>query len=145
MMVCCIGKAVFASCPNGFTCTKNETLTLPANGRSVRFNATVIHVNGGSCGYLQDISLIKLRKINKTTGERIKYMYICRLDEGTCHPNEENSVTLSKGSSGFEFVLTLFNVSANSIGTYEVIVETGHPGTGLNIVQLTKRYHVVGK
>ena len=142
--VCCIGKAVFASCPHELKCTKNESLTLPANGGSVRFNATVTYIPGGSCGYLQNLTLIKLKKINKTTGKKIKLMCTYRFNEGSCRPNEENSVTLSRGSSGFEFVLTLFNVSADSIGTYEVIVETEHPGAG-DKIYLTKRYHVVGK
>ena len=98
----------------------------------------MIHVNGGNCGYQQNISLIKLK--NKT-----KVIYVYKFDEGDCTVCEEN-VNFSRGSSGFEFMLTIFNVTADSIGKYyEVIVETKHPGTDAHHVPLTKIYRVVGK
>ena len=129
---------MFASCPHESTCTENETLILPANGGNISFNATVIHINGGNCGYQQNISLIKLK--NKT-----KVIYVYRFDKGYCTTCGEN-VSFSRGSSGFEFMLTIFNVTADSIGKYyEVIVETKHPGTDAQPVPLTKIYHVVGK
>ena len=135
--VCCIGKAVFASCPHESTCTENETLILPANGGSVSFNATVIHINGGNCGYQQNISFIKLKKEKKV-------IYLYRFNIGHCDPKYKENVGFSRGNSGLEFMLTIFNVTADSIGTYEVIVETLHPSTNA-VKQLTKMYHVVGK
>lgn len=145
--VCCIGKAVFASCPHESACTERDTLDLPANGGNVSFNATVIHTNSGSCGYQQDdISLVKLIKMNETTGGRSKIsLYLCKFGTDYCPgPNTERNVSLNKGHSGFEFVLTLFNITADDIGTYKVIVEWKHPGTGIHM-KLTKMFHVVGK
>ena len=136
--VCCTGKAVFASCPHESTCTENETLILPANGGNVSFNATVIHVNGGNCGFRQNILLIKLKK-------EAELIYVYRFDIDNCTLRKEN-VSFSRGNSEFEFMLTIFNVTADSIGKYyEVIVETLHPGTNALHVPLTKIYHVVGK
>ena len=130
-----IGRAAFAS-------EENETLALPANGGgSVSFNATVIYTSGGGCNYRQNLTLIKLRK---RTGDIVKNTYVCNFRNGSCHPNIQKSVNLSRGDSGFEFVLTLFNLTTDGIGTYEVIVESSHPGSGSNL-QLTKRFHLVGK
>ena len=143
--VCCIGKAVFASCPHELTCTENETLTLPANGGSVSFNATVIHIGGGSCGYQQNISFVKLIKINETTGERSKILYVCNYGTDSCRPIGGSNVNLTKGRSGFEFIFILSNVMADDIGTYVVIVEKQDPQDGGFNVELNKTFHLVGK
>ena len=132
-----IGAAAFAS-------EENETLVLPANGGSVSFNATVIYKPGGSCNYRQSLNLIKLKKINESKSE---IMYICRFDRGSCTLlNEKTSVNLSRGHSGSEFVLTLFNLTTDSIGTYEVFVDLSNPHTGgTSNFPLIKRFHLVGK
>ena len=130
-----IGRAAFAS-------EETETLALPANGGSVSFNATVIYTSGGSCNYRQNLRLIRLRKINERT---LSSVCTCKFNRGpsSCHPNE-TTVNLSRGHSGSEFVLTLFNLTTDSRGTYEVSVESSHPGSG-SILQLIKRFHLVGK
>ena len=143
--VCCTGKAVFASCPHELTCTENETLALPANGRSVSFNATVIHIGGGSCGYQQNIPIVKLIKINETTGERSKILYVCNNETGSCRPIGGSNVNLTKGRSGFEFIFILSNVMADDIGTYVVIMEKQDPQTGASVRKLNKAFHLVGK
>ena len=101
----------------------------------------MIYKPGGSCNYRQNLKLIKLKKINESTEDRL--MYTCKF-ENPCISNEETAVNLSRGHLGSEFVLTLFNVTANSIGTYEVIVESSHPGRG-GIQEFTKSFHLVGK
>ena len=118
---------MFASCPQEFKgCTENETISVPADGGSVSFNATVTHIHGGNCGYLQNIEFVKLRKLNETT-RTFELLFICKfMDGGPCRPINFN-LNLSRERSGFEFILTLFNVMADSIGTYEVIVEKKHP------------------
>ena len=137
---------MFASCPHELTCTENETLALPANSRSVSFNATVIHIGGGSCGYQQTISFVKLIKINETTGERSKILHVCNFGtSGYCDPIHGSNVNLTKGRSGFEFIFTLSNVTADDIGTYVVIVEKRDPHSGAFSIKLNKTFHLVGK
>ena len=136
---------MFASCPHELTCTENETLTLSANGGSVSFNATVIHIGGGTCGYQQNISLVKLIKIYETTGERSKNLYICNDGTGYCDPIGGSNVNLTKGRSGFEFIFILSNVTADNIGTYVVIMEKRDPQTGAAFRKLNKTFHLVGK
>ena len=134
------GRAVFASCPHELTCTESETITLPANGgNNVSFNATVIYTGGGSCGYLQNISFIELRKTNETAGTSTT-LYLCDFEAGPCSPRI-GDVIFSRGSSRLEFVLTLFNVTTNDIGTYEVIVGTLHPGYSFR-EQLRKKFPI---
>ena len=126
---------MFASCPTDLEmCT--ETLTLPANGGSVSFNATVIYINGGSCGYQQDLSLVRLRRETKT-------IFLCKFNEDYCRSFEEN-LSFTRGGSEFEFMLTLLNATADSIGRYEVVLERVHPHTGALSTQRVV-YHVVGK
>ena len=136
---------MFASCPHELTCTENETLTLPANSGSVSFNATVIHIGGGSCGYQQNISLVKLIKINETTGERSKILYVCNYGTSYYGPIGGSNVNLTKGRSGFEFIFILSNVTADDIGTYVVIVDKLDPQTKAFNVKLNKTFHLVGK
>ena len=124
---------MFASCSKDLEmCT--ETLTLPANGGSVSFNATVIYINGGSCGYQQDLSLVRLRRETKT-------IFLCRFNEDYCRSFEEN-LSFTRGDSGFEFML--LNATADSIGRYEVVLERVYPRTNARSTQ-TVVYHVVGK
>ena len=136
---------MFASCPHELTCTENETLALPANSRSVSFNATVIHIGGGSCGYQQTISFVKLIKINETTGECSKILYVCNNGTGHYGPIGGSNVNLTKGHSGFEFIFILSNVTADDIGTYVVIVEKRDPQSGAFSIKLNKTFHLVGK
>ena len=135
------GRAVFASCPHELTCSESETLTLPASGGNVSFNATVIYTDGGSCGYLQMVSFIELRKTNEIAGTST-ILYFCDFEAGPCSLRI-GTVIFSRGSSRLEFILTLFNVTTNSIGTYEVIVGTSHPGYSFH-EQIRKKF-LVGK
>ena len=149
--VCCIGRAVFASCPRELMgCTENETLCVPADGGSVSFDATVTHIHGGSCGFLQNIDLIKLRKLNETT-EQFKPLFICKSEYNwQCMPSSTRSreslnLNLTRGSTGFEFTLTLFNVTTDNVGMYKVIVEKSRPSSG-GTEYLKKIFHLfVGK
>ena len=150
MFVAYIGRAVFASCPHELErCTENETLSVPANGGSAIFNATVTYIRGGNCSYLQNIKFVKLRKkLNETTGQ-FEPLFICKfIDSGYCGPigsGENLKLNFSRGRSGFEYIVTLFNVTDDNIGIYEVIVEKSHPSSG-GVEHLTKIFHLyVGK
>ena len=139
---------MFASCPHELErCTENETISVPADGGSVSFNASVTYIRGGNCGYLQNIKFVKLRKLNKTTGI-FKSLFICKsINNWQCSPIEiiDLNSTLSRGRSGFEFIVTLFDVTTDDVGMYKVIVEKSHPQTAAT-EQLTKVFHlVVGK
>lgn len=104
----------------------------------------MIYIPGGGCGYRQSLNFIKLRKIDEMTGDTLKFLYICRFNGGTCDSNEKTSVTLSRGHLGNDFVLTLSNLTADSIGAYEVIVDRSSPDSG-STQPLSKKFRLVGK
>lgn len=144
-----VGKAVFASCPHESSCTENEKLYLPENGGSVSFNATMIHIGGGSCGYQQNISLIRLAKKNETTGMFDVLLHLCYTSDmdsgGRCGPFDGHPVSLSRGRTDFEFMLTLSNVTADNIGMYEVMVARIDPRDGTEHAIIFKRFRLLGK
>lgn len=109
----------------------------------------MIYTDGGSCGYLQNISFIRLNKANEMA-ETSTTLYICDFEAGPCSPRI-GSVTFSRGSYGLEFILTLFNVTTDSTGAYEVIVGTLHQGyclreqSRISVHKQIKKKYIVGK
>ena len=134
---------MFASCPHEFSgCSEKELIHIPVNGGSVNLNATVAHLPGGRCGYKQKIKLIKLMSINQTTNES-EHLLTCFVDEIPYRQTRlrpfNGNASLNNGSSGFEFQLTLFNISAKDSGLYAVMVELDDVGNG-GIQYLTKTF-----
>ena len=100
----------------------SEYVTGSMNG-SVRFNASLHFIPGGSCGFEQRITNIKMR--NLTSGRNI---FNNRTSYGV------DKVHLTLGISELEIVLTLLNVdSVHRSGAYDVICGGNDPMTGSRI------------
>ena len=64
---------MFASCPHELSsCTEmvHQNATVGGGG-NVSFNATVIHTSGGSCGFVQEITRVTLKKKIGTMYDRL--------------------------------------------------------------------------
>ena len=133
-----LARAVFASCPTG--CTRDEVLSVTA-GESIKFNATVIHTSGGSCGFKQEVQHIELMKLNDVHGmQRLSFCDLGRGQEATCNNNDR--VSLSGGrNSRYDFVFTLSNAIYIDSGLYRVTIQGEHPATGALTV-VSKKFHV---
>ena len=81
-------------------------------------------------------------KINETSKERLKLLYICHFnDNAYCGPIGRDNVSMTRGRSGFEFVITLSNVTTDDIGTYEATVERVDPGHSKR-ARMYKKFHL---
>ena len=136
-------RSVFASCPHEFAgCTEEVPLSVTA-GESAMFNATVIHTPGGSCDFMQDITSIKLRKINEQFGVSNMLLFSCDTYQGAVCVINNHRLSLNRGRDpGLEFVFSLNNTVHNSdAGLYEVTVEGTNPVTN-SLSTLTKRFRL---
>ena len=133
---------MFASCLLDFAgCTANPTQLSVTAGGSVNLNATVPHIPGGSCGFVQEITLVQLTKINDGFGDQNQLLLSCPTSSITC---SSGRVSLDRGRDpGIEFVFTLSNANANDAGEYEVTVEVLDPSTGSRSL-MKKRFHLKG-
>ena len=109
-------------------------------GGNVKFNATVIHTPGGSCGFQQEIKNVQLMKINPEFGVPNEQLLFCKTESMmTC---SNSRVSLSRGNDpGFEFVFTLFRANISDSGIYEVRVEIIHPSSSSD-ESISKRFHL---
>ena len=122
-----LGRAMFTSCPNQFvSCSDNVSLSVVGGG--VRFDATVTHTPGGSCGFRQTITNVQLMKINPKFEIDDELLLSCNTDSVTC---SNSRVSLSRGNDpGYEFVFTLNNaLLGRDDGMYRVDVQVTHPTT----------------
>ena len=133
-----VGRAVFSSCPLG--CAGDSVLLSVIERESAKFNATITHTPGGSCGFKQEITRVLLMKINDQFGVDDEQLLSCPTSQTTLCSNSK--VSLDRGRDpGYEFVFTLSNAVDDDAGPYEVIVEVKHPSTG-SITQLKKRFNL---
>ena len=145
-----IGRAVFASCPQNLDrgCSGDPESVSVTAGHSAPFNATVVHIFGGSCGLLQNISNIELIKTNEQFVSSDITLRSCETqrDNTICTDSSSARVTLDRGNNpGFEFVFTLSNVTTSDAGMYKVDVTTKHPDTG-SLLTISKSFTLqVGK
>jgi hypothetical protein len=127
-------RAVFASCPLDFAgCSGDPTPLSVDEGKSVIFNATVVHVDGGGCGFQQEIEQVLLMKINPEFGVDDELLLACTIDESSltpCH-STNSRVSLSRGNDpGLEFVFTLIDAVADMDSSlYKVTVGVRNPAT----------------
>ena len=136
-----LGQAVFASCPRHFDgCIGDPVPLTVEEGGNVKFNATVIHTPGGSCGFQQEIKNVQLMKINPKYGVDDEQLLFCDTESTmTC---SNSRVSLSRGNDpGFEFVFTLSRANISDSGIYEVRVETKHPSSSSD-ESISKRFHL---
>ena len=137
-------RVVFASCPLDFAeCSGDPTPLSVEEGKNTTFNARVIHVGGGSCGFQQEIDHVQLIKINPQFGVDDELLLSCAIDDSSPTPCRNSRVSLSRGSDpGFEFVFTLVDAVADMDSSlYEVIVTVIHPVTS-SVSLLSKKFHL---
>ena len=128
-----LGRAVFASCPSGSSasCASNPTSLSVEDGGDVSFDATVIHTPGGSCGFRQEITHVRLKKLNPSFGIADDLLLSCDTSSGQTCGNSR--VSLNRGNDpGYEFVFTLTGANVYDFGMYKVEVEVVHPRTNLD-------------
>ena len=137
---------MFASCPSDFgDCTGDPTPLSIQEGRSVSFNATVVHTEGGSCGFLQRVERVQLVKIDPRFGVDDEVLLTCTIDESSLTPCQSGRVSLNRGNDpGLEFTFTLTDAVADEDSSlYRVTVATRHPTTGaISLLRKTFRLEV---
>ena len=125
-----LGRAIFASCPLGTSasCASDPTPLSIVDGGSVSFDATVIHTPGGSCGFQQEIRLVRLTRLNPEFEVDDQLLLSCNIN--LKEPCMDSRVSLSRGNDpGNEFVFTLTGANVNDSKEYKVEVEVIHPST----------------
>ena len=93
------------------------------------FDAMVIHTPGGSCGFRQVITHVRLKKLNPEFDVPDDLLLPCDTSEvSACG---KSRVSLSRGNDpGYDFVFTLTGANVSDSGMYKVEVEVVHPKTG---------------
>ena len=139
-------RAVFASCPLDFAKCSGDPTPLPVEeGKNATFNATVIHVGGGGCGFQQEIDHVRLLKINPQFGVDNELLLSCAIDDSSPTPCRNSRVSLSRGNDpdfDHEFVFTLVDAVADmNSSLYEVIVDVIHPATS-SLSSLSKMFRL---
>ena len=101
-------------------------------GKSVLFDATLIHTQGGSCGFQQEITDIQLIKINPRFDIDNEVLLHCAIDDSmpltTCR---NGRVSLDRGNDpGLEFMFMLTDAVADmDASLYKVMVGMRDPRT----------------
>lgn len=133
---------MFASCLLDISgCTANPVSLSVTTGESVNFNAMVTHVQGGSCGFVQEITRVKLTKINEAFSSTDQTLLSCPTNNPTCAGDR---LSLDRGRDpGIQFVFTLSSATADDAGLYEVTVELRDPDIGSQ-PRIMKRFHLEG-
>ena len=103
-------RAVFASCPSSYDgCSDPENISVTA-GESIYFNASIVYTQGGSCGFIQTISSLMLKRcedINCTSGS-----------------------TSSGVSPSIGRIFILSNSTIEDSGVYQVVAIVRNPQNG---------------
>ena len=134
------GSAVFASCPLG--CTGDPIPLSVESGENVRFKSTIIHTDGGSCGFKQEILRIALRKVQSGMVHS-ELLLSCAISQTTgCSRGRVFLTSREGGSLNFNFILSNALPGSDS-GLYEVVVEGIHPAAG-SLTTITKRFQLEG-
>ena len=138
-----LGRAVFASCPqagSSASCASNATSLFVEDGGDISFDATVIHTHGGSCGFRQEITHVRLKKLNLAFGDDDDLLLSC--DTSSDQTCGNSRVSLSRGKKpGYEFVFMLTGANITDSGTYKVEVEVRHPRSNSDS-SITKMFHL---
>ena len=130
--------------PSG-SCNGSTQLSVE-DGGSVEFDARVVFVQAGSCGFRQTIVSVALEKINPRYGVSDEIILSCAISESrgtTC--TTPSRASLDRGNEpGFEFVFTLNDVSlSRDAGSYRVTVHVLHP-RGSSAEEITKEFFLEG-
>lgn len=115
-------RAVFASCPSSYDgCSDPENISVIA-GESVHFNASIVQIPGGRCGFTQTIRLV-LESCNGSN----------------CIPFTE-SARVSQSSAEGLFVLS--NSTIEDSGVYQVVAIGTNPQNGGQDTSIAKIFTV---
>ena len=124
-----IARAVFAACPSSpVGCSSMERISFTA-GENISFNASIIHISGGSCGFKQKIQRVELRLcINNTCTTQSPLLSFVNVDRATYY-NSDVRVSLSE-ERDLAYVFSLSNATPDDSGLYQVTVMGIHPSSG---------------
>ena len=140
--IICLARAVFAACPrspNG--CSSTELISFTA-GENITFNASIIHISGGSCGFEQIIQRVELRRcINNTCTSQSPLLSSVNPDQEATNYNGDVRVSSSK-ERDLAYIFTLSNAALNNSGLYQVTVMGKHPSFG-DSTSIKREYYLV--
>ena len=135
---------MFASCPHNFTgCTGDPTHLEVMSNRGINFNASITHIPGGSCGFVQEITHVQLMKINEAFPANNPPLLSCSISQEPLMCSEGRVSLYRGGKMGLEFIFTLSSVNISDAGLYEVAVEVVNPSSG-GRSRITKQYQLEG-
>ena len=90
-------RAAFASCPQEYSgCSKEVPLSV-ASGNPAIFDASITYTPGGSCNFKQEITRVKLTKINGQSNLPNTLLFTCHTDHGAPCLINDNRLSLSRG------------------------------------------------
>ena len=129
-MIAYAAKAVFASCPSSYDgCSEPENISVTA-GEDIHFDASIVHMLGGNCGFKQTVNHMELRNcsnINCTSWS-------------TLTRNDRISATMSPD---IERRFILSHSMMEDSGVYQVVVTGTNPQNGgQSQTSITKTYRV---
>ena len=114
-------RAVFASCPSSYDgCSDPENISVIA-GESVHFNASIVQIPGGRCGFTQTIRLA-LESCNGSN----------------CIP----LISARVSQSSAEGLFVLSNSTIEDSGVYQVVAIGTNPQNGGEDTSITKIFTV---
>ena len=125
-----VARAVFASCQSSYGgCNEPENISVTA-GEDIHFNASIIHILGGNCGFKQSIDNVELRNCSNID---------CTL-WSTLTRNDRISATMSPDRER-RFILSHSTIEDS--GVYQVVVRGTNPQNGgQSQTSITKTYRV---
>lgn len=107
-------RAVFASCPSSYDgCSSPENVSVTA-GENIYFNASIIHIPGGNCGFNQAIDSVVLK----------------RCTNNDCTSGSTLLTGNARVSQSPERLFTLSNSTTEDSGVYQVVATGINPQNG---------------
>ena len=119
-------RAVFASCPSSYDgCSDPENISITA-GESIHFNASIVHTQGGNCGFTQTISSLMLK----------------HCEDINCISGSTSLTTNARVSLSTERVFILSNSTIEDSGVYQVVAISTNPQNGGQDTSIAKIFTV---
>ena len=116
------GRAKFRGCPEGPTCSVGP-VTISA-GMSVQLDIGLEYVGAGLENMMQETNALYLKY---GSGD---FWLICNSSDCTLQAGSREGVSITRGPSAFEFVVTITGVTAADGGTYTAAADVRIPDTG---------------
>ena len=125
-------RAVFASCPSTRSydgCSEPENISVTA-GEDIHFNASIVHIPGGNCGFKQTVSHVDLRNCSN-------------IDCTSITGNGRITATTSPDNIKRHYILS--RSTKEDSGIYHIVATRIDPQTGAQSTPITKIYRVTVK